>query len=175
MASNKRNILYVDGYNIINSWENLKNLQKESLEEARELLISEMAEYASLSAEEVVVVFDAYRSDSVKETIEKRLGITIVYTKKYQTADTYIEKQMHKLARRHNVRVCTDDAQVQSLAFERGATRITSLELYNDLLNKRLNIKKFNKKRFKANFDKFPLSEELVEKIEKIKKDLLKE
>lgn len=175
MALSKRDILYVDGYNIINSWDNLKSLSKESLEEAREMLINEMAEYSSLSAEEVVVVFDAYRSDAVKETIEKKLGITIVYTKKFQTADTYIEKEMHRLARRHNVRVCTDDAQIQSLAFERGASRITSLELYNDLLNKRLKIKRSDKKIFNKNFDKFPLSEELLEKIEEIRKDLLDE
>lgn len=172
MALSKRDILYVDGYNIINSWPKLKELSKYSLEEARELLISEMAEYSSLSAEEVVLVFDAYRSDSVKETIEKRLGITIVYTKKFQTADTYIEKQMHRLARRHNVRVCTNDAQVQSLAFERGASRITALELYNDLSNKRLKIKRSNKKTFNNNFDKFPLSEEILEKIEQIREDL---
>ncbi|MGO3017574.1 MAG: NYN domain-containing protein [Anaerococcus sp.] len=173
MALTKRDILYVDGYNVINSWANLKSLSKESLEEARNMLISEMAEYSSLSAEEVVVVFDAYRSDSIKETIEKKLGITIVYTKKFQTADTFIEKEMHRLARRHNVKVCTDDAQIQSLAFERGASRITTLELYNDLLDKRLKIKRSNKKTFNKNFDKFPLSEELLDKLEKIREELL--
>lgn len=175
MALTKRDILYVDGYNVINSWANLKSLSKESLEEARNMLISEMAEYSSLSAEEVVVVFDAYRSDSIKETIEKKLGITIVYTKKFQTADTFIEKEMHRLARRHNVKVCTDDAQIQSLAFERGASRITTLELYNDLLDKRLKIKRSNKKTFNKNFDKFPLSEELLDKLEKIREELLDE
>ncbi|MDD7462924.1 MAG: NYN domain-containing protein, partial [Peptoniphilaceae bacterium] len=40
MALSKRNILYVDGYNIINSWKKLKDLSRQSLEEARELLIS---------------------------------------------------------------------------------------------------------------------------------------
>lgn len=175
MALSKRNILYVDGYNIINSWKKLKDLSRQSLEEARELLISEMAEYSSLSAEEVVLVFDAYRSDSVKETIEKRLGITIVYTKKFQTADTYIEKEMHRLARRHNVKVCTNDAQIQSLAFERGASRITALELYNDLSNKRLKIKRSNRKDFNNNFDKFPLSDDLLEKIDQIRDNLLKD
>lgn len=175
MALSKRDILYVDAYNIINSWKNLKDLSKESLEEAREMLISEMAEYSSLAGEEVVIVFDAYRSDAIKETIEKKLGITIVYTKKFQTADTFIEKEMHRLARRHNVKVCTNDAQVQSLAFERGASRITALELYNDLLSKRLKIKSSNKKTFNRNFNKFPLSEELLEKIEKIREDLLEE
>lgn len=172
MALTKRDILYVDAYNVINSWPNLKYKAEESLEEARELLISEMAEYSSLSAEEVVVVFDAYRSDAVKEKIEKRLGITIVYTKKYQTADTFIEKEMHRIARRHNVKVCTNDAQVQSLAFERGATRITSMELYNDLKSKRLKIKRNYKKTFNNNFDKFPLSEELLEKIDQIRENL---
>lgn len=175
MTLNKREILYVDGYNIINSWEKLKKLSQVSLEEAREFLISEMAEYSSLSGIELVVVFDAYRLENVKETKERKLGISIVYTKKYQTADTYIEKEMHRLARVHNIKVCTNDAQIQSLAFERGATRITALELYNDLLTKRLKIKKSHKESFSRNFNKFPLSDELLKKIEKIRENLLED
>jgi predicted RNA-binding protein with PIN domain len=172
MALTKRNILYVDGYNIINSWKELKDLQKESLELAREKLIDEMAEYASLSKEELVVVFDAYNRDSVKETYQEKLGILIVYTKKFQTADTFIEKEMNRLARRHNVTVCTDDAQVQSLAFERGASRITALELRHDLMSKRHKIVRKNRRDFNKNFDNFPLSDKVLEALEEIEKKI---
>lgn len=172
MALTKKNILYVDGYNVINTWSELKNLQVHSLEEARNKLIDEMAEYSSLTNEEVIVVFDAYNSDSVRETFENRLGITIVYTKKFQTADTFIEREMNRIARRHNVKVCTNDGQVQSLAFERGATRVTALELKYELNNKRLKIKRLNKKEFYRNFDAFPLSDDVLEKLNKIKEDI---
>lgn len=59
MALTKKNITYVDGYNIINSWPELNHIKENSLELAREKLIDEMAEYASLSNEKLVVVFDA--------------------------------------------------------------------------------------------------------------------
>lgn len=49
MALTKKNITYVDGYNIINSWPELIHIKENSLELAREKLIDEMAEYASLS------------------------------------------------------------------------------------------------------------------------------
>ncbi|MDU2202013.1 MAG: NYN domain-containing protein, partial [Anaerococcus hydrogenalis] len=101
MALTKKNITYVDGYNIINSWPDLNHIKENSLELAREKLIDEMAEYASLSNEKVVVVFDAYNSDGEKENIFEKLGVEIVYTKKFQTADTYIEKMTNQYARRH--------------------------------------------------------------------------
>ena len=172
MALTKKNITYVDGYNIINSWPELIRIKENSLELAREKLIDEMAEYASLSNENLVVVFDAYNSDGEKENIFEKLGIKIVYTKKFQTADTYIEKMTNKYARRHNVKVVTDDGQIQSLAFERGASRITALELRNDLLNKR--VKRNQKKDLLNNFKQFPLSEDVIKKLDDIKKDLEK-
>lgn len=174
MALTKRNITYVDGYNIINSWPELKDVSIDSLELARDKLIDEMAEYASLSNEEVELVFDAYNSDGEKEKISQKLGIRIVYTKKFQTADTYIEKMTNKYARRHNVKVVTDDGQVQSLAFERGASRITALELRNELNNMRAKIKRVKKKDFSTNFNKFPLSDDLLKVLEDIEKGLKK-
>ena len=38
--------LFVDGYNIINSWQNLIDLKNISLEEARNELIDEMIEFS---------------------------------------------------------------------------------------------------------------------------------
>lgn len=172
MALNKKDYLYVDGYNVINAWSELKSLQKHSLEDARNKLIDEMAEYASLMKLNVVLVFDAYNSDAVKERFDKKLGITIVYTKKFQTADTFIEKEMNRLARRHNVRVVTDDSQIQSLAFERGASRMTSLELKYDLINKRQKIKRRDKKDFQRNFTDYPLPDHVLGKLDKIKEKL---
>ena len=58
MARNRRNITIIDGYNVINSWTDLKEISKESLEAAREKLIDYLAEYASMTDEEVVIVFD---------------------------------------------------------------------------------------------------------------------
>lgn len=172
MALTKKNLTYIDGYNIINSWPELKALESQSLELSREKLIDMMAEYASLSNEKVEVVFDAYNSDRDRETFSEKMGIKIVFTKKFQTADTYIEKMTNLYARRHNVKVVTDDGQVQSLAFERGASRITALELRNELLNMKHKIKRSRKKEFLTNFKDFPISDKLKDLLDDMKKEL---
>ena len=172
MALIRRNITIIDGYNVINSWPNLSDISKTSLETAREDLIDELAEYKSLSGEEIVIVFDAYNLDRPKETITEKYGMKIVYTKRYQTADTYIEKQILKIDRKHNLKVVTDDGQIQVLASNKGATRMTSTELRAELFNNRRKIRRNKKRDFNRNFNSFPLSKEMIEKIDQIRKDL---
>lgn len=172
MALIRRNITIIDGYNVINSWPNLSDISKTSLETARENLIDELAEYKSLSGEEIVIVFDAYNLDRPKETITEKYGMKIVYTKRYQTADTYIEKQILKIGRKHNLKVVTDDGQIQVLASNKGATRMTSTELRAELFNNRRKISRNKKRDFNRNFNSFPLSKEMIEKIDRIRKDL---
>lgn len=172
MALNRRNITIIDGYNVINSWPNLSDISRTSLETAREKLIDELAEYKSMSGEELVIVFDAYNLDRPKETISERFGMKIVYTKRFQTADTYIEKQILKIGRKHNLKVVTDDGQIQVLASNKGATRMTSTELKAEIFNNKRKINRKKKQDFNRNFNSFPLSKEMMEKIDQIKEDL---
>ena len=172
MALTKRNITIIDGYNVINAWPELKELARQNLEDARLALIEDLAEYMSMSGEEVIIVFDAYNLDRPKETIEEKYGMEIVYTKRFQTADTYIEKQILNIGRRHNLKVVTDDGQIQILATSKGASRMTSTELKADIFNNQSKIKRKRKADFNRNFKSFPLSNELIEKIDQMKKDL---
>ena len=172
MALTKRNITFVDGYNVINKWPNLKDLSKENLADARDLLIEELAEYKSLSGEELVIVFDAYNLDRIKETIIEKYGMKIVFTKRFQTADTYIERQLAKIDRHHNIKVVTDDGAVQTQASGKGASRVTALELRSDLNTMRSKIKRHRKEDFNQNFKTFPISEKVSDIIDKIKEDL---
>lgn len=172
MALTKRNITIIDGYNVINAWPELKELARQNLEDARLALIEDLAEYMSMSGEEVIIVFDAYNLDRPKETIEEKYGMKIVYTKRFQTADTYIEKQILNIGRRHNLKVVTDDGQIQILATSKGASRMTSTELKADIFNNNSKIKRKRKADFNRNFKSFPLSNELIEKIDQMKKDL---
>ena len=172
MALIRRNITIIDGYNVINAWPKLSDISKTSLETARENLIDELAEYKSLSGEEIIIVFDAYNLDRPKETITEKYGMKIVYTKRYQTADTYIEKQILKIGRKHTLKVVTDDGQIQVLASNKGATRMTSTELRAELFNNRRKISRNKKRDFNRNFNSFPLSKEMIEKIDQIRKDL---
>ena len=72
MRFNKKEYLIVDGYNIINSWDELKELSKTDLEHAREKLIDAIIEYAEYTGRKGIIVFDAYNIKSCKEKIEER-------------------------------------------------------------------------------------------------------
>lgn len=173
MALVKKNITFIDGYNVINKWNELKTLSKTSLESARENLIEDMAEYSVLSGEELIIVFDAYNLDRLKETTIEKYKLKIVFTKRFQTADTYIERELTKIARRHNVKVVTDDGAVQNLATSKGASRCTALELRADLKNLRNKIKQRKKSKFTNNFNSFPISKQLAAKLDELKIDLV--
>ena len=172
MALVKKNITYVDGYNVINKWPKLREASRESLETAREDLIEDLAEYSFLTGEKMVIVFDAYNLDRLKETVIEKYGMKIVFTKRFQTADTYIEAELARIARRHNVKVVTDDGAVQNMALVKGASRITALELKTDLDILRSKIKRSKKVNFNENYDAYPISKALKAKLDELKLDL---
>jgi Predicted RNA-binding protein containing a PIN domain len=89
--------LVIDGYNIINAWQELKAIARTDLEGARDRLVEIMLEYSAFSGVEVIIVFDAYRVKGGSEVEIKHPRVTVVYTKENQTADSYIEKVIGEL------------------------------------------------------------------------------
>lgn len=126
---NRKEYLFVDGYNIINDWDNLKSISKTNLENARECLIETMSEYKVITGVEVIIVFDAHLVKGSCEKSEKYKGIEVVFTKEHQTADSYIEKTLDKIGKIRRVRVATSDFLEQQVILGRGGTRISSREL----------------------------------------------
>lgn len=120
--------LLVDGYNVIFSWDELKKLAESSIEGARNTLINILCNYQGYKKCEVILVFDAYKVKGNHREIENVDGISIVYTKEAETADMYIEKVSHKLAKKHKVRVVTSDALEQIIILGNGALRVSSKE-----------------------------------------------
>jgi small GTP-binding protein len=118
--------LLVDGYNVIFSWDHLRDLSEESIDGARETLINILCNYQGYQKCEVILVFDAYKVKGNTREIEKVNNIHVVYTKEAETADMYIEKVSHKLAKRHKVRVVTSDALEQLIILGNGALRVSS-------------------------------------------------
>lgn len=121
--------LFVDGYNIINAWNELKELSEVDLQSARDALIDKMVEYHVYTRTEVIVVFDAHLVAGNCGKKEKIKGIDIVYTKELQTADAYIEQVVDKIGRIKKVRVATSDFLEQQVILGRGGTRISAREL----------------------------------------------
>ena len=132
LEGGRRRILIVDGYNVIN----VRKPVRESLqlEDARQQLNERLHDYAGYSGQQVILVYDAWLSDRMQRSIEKRDLLQIVFTMKGETADCYIERLCDEMEddikmRRAEVRVATSDLVEQTIAFGRGAVRLSSREL----------------------------------------------
>lgn len=125
--------LLVDGYNIIFSWDELKEIAKDNLEDARNMLIDRICAYKAMRPYEVIVVFDAYKVKGNRGEVEKIHNITVVYTKEAQTADAYIEKTAHELGKKHHVQVATSDYLEQLIILGSGAVRISSAAFIREI------------------------------------------
>lgn len=65
----EKQLLIVDGYNMIGAWPELVQLKKqERLEDARELLLSRLSNYAKYEGVEIIVVFDAQLVPGIQQT-----------------------------------------------------------------------------------------------------------
>lgn len=125
--------LLIDGYNVIFAWEHLKELTERSLDGARQVLINILCNYQGYSKCNLILVFDAYRVKGQYREVETVNGISIVYTKEAETADMYIEKVTHKLAKNNRVRVVTSDALEQMIILGNGALRVPSLAFLEEV------------------------------------------
>ncbi|NLI65869.1 MAG: NYN domain-containing protein [Tissierellia bacterium] len=137
--------LFVDGYNIINSWDTLIEKQKNNLEEARDELMEILSEYHHYSGIEIILVFDAHL---VKGNAGKKFnykGIEAVFTKENETADHYIERCLDEIGRKKRIRVATSDWLEQQMVLSRGGTRISARELEVEIFNERRMIKRHKK------------------------------
>lgn len=125
--------LLVDGYNVIFAWDSFKELSKDNIEGARNMLINILCNYQGYKKCEVILVFDAYKVKGSSREVEKVNNINIVYTKEAETADMYIEKVSHKLAKNNKVRVVTSDALEQLIILGNGALRVSSKEFLYEI------------------------------------------
>ena len=138
--------LLVDGYNIIFAWDELKTIAKDNLEAARNELIRIMADYQGSCGNEVIIVFDAYNVRGRKSNVEKLFNVSIVYTGEAETADTYIERVTHDLAKSHRVRVATSDGPEQLIILGNGAMRVSAAELHQRVMNAKADYSDYLKK-----------------------------
>ena len=124
----KPDCILVDGYNVIFSVEELKQLALEDMSAARDALLDILHSNQAYRKCEMIVVFDAYKvgDDKVKTYQDHKLHI--VFTKRKQTADNYIESATHRLAKEFNVSVVTSDGLEQVIVIAQGANRISSNE-----------------------------------------------
>ena len=129
----EKDYLLIDGYNIIFAWDELKEIAKDSLEDARNMLIDKLCSYKAIRPQEVILVFDAYKVKGNRGEVEKVHNITVVYTKEAQTADAYIEKAAHELGKKYHVQVATSDALEQMIILGSGARRVSAASFIKEI------------------------------------------
>ena len=128
-----KNLLILDGYNLIYSWETLKQTADYSLEKAREELMDMLSDYHAFTKTDVLLVFDAYLVKDGAGSEIKHDGYRVVYTKQDQTADAYMEQVMHELGPDYSIRVVTGDRLLQFSAVSYGISRMTAKEFLEEM------------------------------------------
>ncbi|CEK34457.1 NYN domain-containing protein [Paraclostridium sordellii] len=166
--------LIIDGYNIINAWDDLKHIAIDDLDAAREKLINIIIEYAEFSGQKAIVVFDAYNVKNSMEKVEKRKYITVVYTREHQTADSYIEKLMTSLSKYDVIKVATNDYAEQQIILGKGASRLSARELKLDVEEAKTKMKSkqiTSERKIQRNWLEDRLDEETLSKLENIRRN----
>ncbi len=126
--------LLVDGYNIIFAWEDLKELAESNIDAARGKLMDILCDYQGYKKCRLIVVFDAYKVKGNIGVVQKYHNIEVVYTKEAETADMYIEKAAHKIAKGdYRVTVATSDGLVQLIVWGQGCLLLSARELKEEI------------------------------------------
>lgn len=144
---NRKKYLIVDGYNILNAWDDLKCLLHDNLDGARMKLMDILSNYQGYVKCEIMIVFDAYK---VKGNLGKQMdyhNIHVVYTKEDETADAYIERFTHDISKDYDVTVATSDGLIQLITSGQACRVISARELYEEVNVVNQNIREYLEKK----------------------------
>ncbi len=130
--SAKKDYLIVDGYNMIFSWEELRESGRD-LDAARLRLMEMLSNYRAFKGSELVLVFDAYKVRGGGGERFDHHGIHVLYTREGETGDMYIERLASEIGKNYNVRVASSDSLIQLSALRSGLLRISAAELESDV------------------------------------------
>ncbi|MDR0890306.1 MAG: TetM/TetW/TetO/TetS family tetracycline resistance ribosomal protection protein [Oscillospiraceae bacterium] len=125
----KREYLIVDGYNMIFSWEGLREQAQYDLDGARKGLLDILSNFCGYHPCELVVVFDSYRVKGGVGAKQEYHNLRVVFTRENESADLYIEGLLAQIGKNYAVRVATSDALIQLSALRSGVLRVSANEL----------------------------------------------
>ncbi|MDP4180017.1 MAG: TetM/TetW/TetO/TetS family tetracycline resistance ribosomal protection protein [Bacillota bacterium] len=159
--------LLIDGYNIIFSWDELNEIAKENLEAARNKLMDILCNYQGFKQCILILVFDAYKVKGGVGEILDYHNIHVVFTKEAETADAYIEKVTHEIAREHYVTVATSDALEQLIILGQGAIRLSASDFKEEIfrINDKIRRDYMDKRQYTRNYLRDRLSDNVLELI----------
>ena len=97
-----------------------------NIDSARDKLMDILCNFQGFNGCTLILVFDAYKVKGNPGSVIKYHNINVVYTKEAETADQYIEKTVHKIARKYRTTVATSDALEQMIIWGSGAMRMSA-------------------------------------------------
>ena len=121
--------LIVDGYNIIFAWPDLAAVKDVNLQDAREMLIATLADYAAMTRQKVTVVFDSHRRPDAEASEQTISGVAVVYSGRKTSADHVIERLLFEAKPSDEVTVATSDALQRDFALGRKIKTVSALTL----------------------------------------------
>jgi len=144
--------LIIDGYNIINSWDDFFDLNTLSMEEARKKLLDTLSDYQGYSGCRLVVVFDAHKVKEGLGSLDIHDNIKVIFTRENQTADNFIERFVKNYGAGKIIRVATGDYLEQKTVLQKGGFRMTPAELKTEVLKSKDNQSNKNHRKKERNF-----------------------
>ena len=129
-----KDLLIVDGYNIIFAWDELKKLAAQSLEHARAKLTDILVSYGKAKGCKLVIVFDAMYTEETEKNMKIGRDCEIIFTDKEETADSRIERLVYEHRNdKRIIYVATSDGMEQIQVLGTGAYRMPARELAEDV------------------------------------------
>ena len=167
----RQEYLLVDGYNIIFSWEELRELSEKDIGAARGKLADILSNYQGYRKCTLILVYDAYKVEGNPGEVMKYHNIYIVYTKEAETADQYIEKTVRRIAKDAAVTVSTSDGLEQVIILGQGANRMSAPGLKEEIERTLAEVRgeHLGKKGSVGNYLFDYLDEETAEEMEKVR------
>lgn len=117
--------LLIDGYNVIKQSPSLRQFDALDLEKGRVALLEKLAAYRTVRGHKITVVFDGWGSSHLGSRDMSQGGITVVFTKKGETADEWIIRRLGEL---REGAVVTSDRGIRGHAERVGVPSISSGE-----------------------------------------------
>lgn len=114
--------LIIDGYNLIGSEKGLRD----PLEPKRNRVVQRLSQYQEIKQFNVTIVFDGWRSGQNEEVLQKKNGVSVVYSRLNEKADAVIIR----LAREKGAGsvVVSSDREIRNAVERFGAVAVSATE-----------------------------------------------
>ena len=163
-----KDLLIVDGYNLIFNFFKAGKMTGRELENIKDKLIADLAAYNSQKDYEVIVVFDASKSQNNERSSTIHDKVEVVYSRGGETADTIIEEFVSPWSPERKIVVVTSDYSQQKVIFGKNTTRRSSREFGLELEAVRRDIKdRIQKEKKKTKKAFYPIEKRLDPEIRK--------